>query len=238
MFSDIEQSRVSSEAEIVFFRHRIFTYGVQKMDCVVRSSGKSMSSHLASVCALLHDFSAPLEVWVAGVFHDIDEGYLKEESQCTRSSVLLKLNDCLEDLVRSSQEIDISTSDFVEDVNMLIRSVTEPPKSSDENNWRERKQAYLNQISAGDERVALLACATKIDALSDVVSIFDHNGVDQKQFLESWSKGSPAQNVWFFEQLLYILEEKKINDLAIEVYRKLFQQARDKIIKLYAHDIT
>jgi hypothetical protein len=242
---------LSKEARFVFFRRWVFTLGIEKLDKITRTSGKSMSAHIAVVCALLREFDAPLEVWVAGALHDIEEGYLEENQGVNKSLASAKLrrwlSEIVEDLVYKAGNFSEGyagdmlaqfSSTFVNDVEMLIDSVTEPRKSKDSGNWRHRKMTYLEQVREGDFRVSLLACGTKIDALLNVVEILDSKeGPDEakKKFTE-WSKGTPGDNFWLFQELLAIFKEKEISPLALEMYEHLLNVAIEKARKIYHDD--
>ncbi len=238
---------LSPDVKVILFRQWIFSLGVEKLDNIVRSNGKSMTLHISNVTRLLREFHATLETWVAGALHDIEEGYIAEHPHVTRARVKAKLRVWLHEIgeqmvnqaadfgENSAEEMFERFSDnFITEVLTMIEAVTEPVKSDVSGNWLERKSTYISQVAEGNENVALLSCATKIDALMNVVQLLHDKSEASISEYANWSSGTTGYNIWLFEELLLIYHSKNIDPNAIQIYEHYLTVFKELAEEIFA----
>lgn len=149
-----------------------------------------MFRHAVDVALLVTMSGANQDLVIAGLLHDILEGYKtvdgREISRGFYSTVV--------------------EENFGRRVREIIETVTEPPKSELSGNWEQRKVAVLRQVEGAGTDVATVLTASKISTFSDGTK-----GLWAGQSVNDWSSGSHQQNVWVMEKYLQFAIENAVN---------------------------
>lgn len=145
-----------------------------------------MFRHAAEVGMLLACAGEPAEVVAAGLLHDFLELYIPGVSE-QQMDMMLYLA-------------------FTPRVAEIVRNITEPPKGSSSENWRERKMRVLDSLQSQGRDASTVALAAKISTMSEGNK---HLYVTKRpDDISKWSKGSWEQNLEMFKRLRAVFEEK------------------------------
>lgn len=108
------------------------------------------------------------------------------------------LHDTIEDTGTTREEI---ATAFNERVAELVEAVSEMKKAGEgEDNWRERKLAYIKNLETAPEEAVLIAVADKVDNIESKLGAFLKDG---SAFLAHWKR--PAEDyLWFHGEALRI----------------------------------
>ena len=146
--------------------------------------------HIGLVTFLLMTAKAPVDVVIAGLFHDMHE---------------LRFVDFSDEKISS-----FMCDRYGDRVNELVEAVTEPPKSSSATDFITRKTAVLQKILQAPTTIqgdaATILAASKIATLTDGLIYFK-----RKHTLNGWSSGSEKANVEAAEILLGELGKTAMN---------------------------
>ncbi len=135
-------------------------------------------THPVSVALLLADGGADEDTIIAGLLHDT-----------------------IEDTKTTAEEI---TAEFGTAVTELVLAVSEP-KTNEKNellSWKERKQAYLSQLSSASDSAVLVSMADKIDNIESKSAALEQEG---PSLHEQWTQPL-SEYLWFHGS---VLEEAK-----------------------------
>jgi HD domain len=149
-----------------------------------------MFRHAVDVALLVSMSGSDQDLVVAGLLHDILEGYKTFDGQ---------------EISRGSYS-SVVEENFGRRVREVIETLTEPPKSQLTENWEERKVAVLRQIEGTGSDVATVLTASKISTFSDGTK-----GLWAGQRVSDWSGGSHDQNVWVINRYLKFAKENGVN---------------------------
>lgn len=141
------------------------------------------ASHLLSVGMMLAQVTNDEEVIIAGLMHD-----------------------SLEDVPDYTMEKLIENCG--ERVAIIVKHVTEPLDANrpedDQMPWLERKETYLENLKEGGPESAMVSAADKIHNIESLISDLKKEG---KVFLDRFHSSTRNQ-LWFYEQVLMIVEDK------------------------------
>lgn len=144
-------------------------------------------THLAAVAWLVSDYTKDEDTIIAAWLHDT-----------------------LEDTDYSSSELE---EDFGGKVRKLVETVTEPKeKDGQKLKWKERKEAYLEQLKVGPEESLLIAAADKIHNMRSIVEEYYDNHAD---FIKDF-KGSLDERAMRYQDLSNLLNRRLSNDIIAE----------------------
>ncbi len=137
-------------------------------------------THLIAVAWLVRDYCDQEDVIVAALLHDT-----------------------LEDTDYTAAELE---EDFGEKVRKLVETLTEP---KDLATWKERKDAYLEQLKKGPDEALIIAAADKIHNMRCIVEQYydDHN-----RFLKDFP-GSLDERALGYQNLSNLLNRRLNNDI-------------------------
>lgn len=131
--------------------------------------------------------------------------------------VVALLHDVLEDTTRGLAERSEVTEDirsrWGEEVVSAVLTLTEPKRDASGARllWRDRKQAYLDQLSAGSARACLVSAADKLHNLETLLEALHRDG--PKVWDRFW--GGPADIRWFYGEILGVLSPRLGADHAV-----------------------
>jgi (p)ppGpp synthase/HD superfamily hydrolase len=162
-----------------------------------------MVAHAAEVGLLLALARSDKDLISAGTLHDFLEGYTEHDPAQIREFV---------------------DSRFGSNTLQLIEGVTEPSKSSAQQNWYERKMAVLQQIEEGCPDIAALSCATKISTLSA-----GNKMLEMGRPISEWSAGGHKQNAAFFRLHLMQYRHKQVSELLVQEFERELEKFEDFI---------
>jgi predicted HD phosphohydrolase len=152
-----------------------------------------MFHHAAQVGLLLIGSGQSREVVAAGLMHDFYEEYVKQPSR-----------EQLEKLVQEN---------FGDYVHELLLAVTEPPKSSQQGNWQERKLAVVEKLQRAGADANTVVCASKISTVGE-----GNKFLHETSTVSGWSTGSWAANLEVFRTLRTLFEMKGVPSALIHRY--------------------
>lgn len=116
------------------------------------------------------------------------------------------LHDILEDT--NVTENDIKTK-FGEDVLYLVKKASEAAKlenSTVSKDWKSRKQSTIEHLKKEkDERVMLIACADKLDNVSDIIFDYEKSG---EKLWQKFNAGKEKQ-LWYYNTLAEIFKSRQ-----------------------------
>lgn len=145
----------------------------------------SMFRHAAEVGVLLLGAQQSPTVVAAGVMHDFYEGYIE---------------------VPTIEEIEAFVQGrFGDEVDRLLKVVTEPPKSPTQKNWWDRKLAVVKSLEGLGAEPNTVVCAAKISTITEGNKFLYDGGT-----LQGWTAGSWQDNLTVFETLRKLFEEKGV----------------------------
>ncbi|WKZ57761.1 MAG: hypothetical protein QY326_03600 [Bdellovibrionota bacterium] len=165
-----------------------------------------LSMHEFEVGTLLIMAGESRDVVVAGLLHDLFEGYVQGPDLALLKSEV----QCL----------------FGERVLELIEGVTEPQKSSQEGNWLQRKMVVLRSLHRGDRDLASVACAAKISTLAAGNKML-YSG----RPLTEWSSGSYHANLALFQEYAQFFRDRNVSPILLEQFEleiRRFESHRGK----------
>jgi (p)ppGpp synthase/HD superfamily hydrolase len=162
----------------------------------------SLSSHQCEVGLISILTGQPLNVCIAGMLHDLFEGYITYDQELT----------------------DFVEGRFGQEVLDLIISVTEPPKKVDPvskkedlQDWKNRKNAVINSIQ-NTNSAALSAC-TKISTIAAGSKILYEGGK-----VSDWSQASAKENNKVFHDHMSLYLKHTIDMSLLELYEFEFSK--------------
>ncbi len=170
-----------------------------------KGSGSPYVSHLFQVSGLVLQHGGDTDQAVAALLHDALEDAPTAEARRHR-----------EQTIRDR---------FGETVLAIILDCTDtrPEESIEQKTpWLERKTRYLTHLSSVDERSALVAACDKLHNLGSMVRDIRSQG---SGFMKNF-RGTPKEQVWFFEAVVDHLRGRVPRQLVDEIDDRL-QELRD-----------
>lgn len=151
-------------------------------------------THLFAVAVILSNYTDDEDVIAAGLLHDT-----------------------LEDVPGYTQE-DIEKS-FGERVASIVKEVTEEKYTgqNEKATWQKRKEGYLEKLKYDSEEAMLVCAADKIHNLSSMIEGFKAQG---EKYLENFNSSS-GDKLWFYEEVLKVLEERFKSPIVEELEESL-----------------
>jgi (p)ppGpp synthase/HD superfamily hydrolase len=158
--------------------------------------------HPYSVAFILSTYTDDEDAIVAGLLHDTLEDVPEYEA---------------EDLIK----------DFGERVYKIVQEVSEDKDPSDSKekekaSWQERKEKYIANLKNDSGDALMVSCADKIHNLTSMINAYKNQGD------ELWKNfNAPKDKIlWFYGEVLNVMEEKSESDIVGEL-RKLYFKARE-----------
>ncbi len=144
----------------------------------------------------------------------ITQKYIDDEA----TFVAALLHDVLEDVPERVYSRTDMLRDFGAEIVGIVEAVTEPDITEPtEQAWQERKQSYINHLSEiSDIRPLMVSCADKIHNMSEIVREYENSG---SEIWKAFHVGR-AREIWFYETVLPVLQQKVLPKDAIEEYAK------------------
>ncbi len=127
------------------------------------------------------------------------------------------LHDCIED-VEDFNYPDVEHL-FGRRVADIVHGVTEEATQSTTDPWLARKESYIARLRTESPEAKLVCAADKLNNLESIRQGAENYGAP---FLESFNASAERQ-IWFFESVLYVLEETFKHPIVGE-YRKAFDE--------------
>lgn len=155
--------------------------------------------HPYSVAFILSNYTDDEDVIVAGLLHDTLEDVPEYGA---------------EDLIK----------DFGQRVYEIVKEVSEDKdpndsKEKEKASWQERKEKYIANLKNDSEDALMVSCADKIHNLTSMINAYKDQG---EEFWKNFN--APKDKIlWFYGEVLKIMEERLKNDIVIElknVYKK------------------
>ena len=169
-----------------------------------------LAHHAGEVGAMLLGAGCCRDVVIAGLFHDLFEGYIEFPPGRTA--------DCVATVIERKWGRKILD---------LIEAMTEPGRQSKGVGWLERKQAGFEKVRQGSVQVAAVSCASKISTLRAGNKYLWETGT-----IEKWSSGSLEDNIGLYCLYRDEYARKQIPGLLLELFSEeldRFKAWRDKI---------
>lgn len=147
------------------------------------------------------------------------KGLVLEHGGSVEQAIAALLHDSLEDAESADERErreDIIASEFSDEVLTTVRicSDTLPDEAMDTKRpWEERKQRYMQQLRGADDASLLVAACDKRHNLHSMVWDIEIQG---PAYLERFT-GEPAQQVWYYQEVLAILRGRVPERLAREL---------------------
>lgn len=144
-------------------------------------------THLSAVAWLTRDYTDDEDVVIAAWLHDAleDSGYTGTEME----------------------------EDFGSRVRILVETVTEPREiEGKELTWKERKDAYLEQLKKGPEEALIIAAADKIHNMRCIVEQYFGN---HKAFMADFS-GTLEERALRYQNLSNLMNRRLTNGILAE----------------------
>ncbi|MDO8530126.1 MAG: HD domain-containing protein [bacterium] len=152
-------------------------------------------SHPYSVAFILSNYTNDEDIIVAGLLHDV-----------------------LEDVPDYSDE-DMK-KEFGEKVYEIVKGVSEKKDPNDKNpdsvgSWKKRKDGYLDNLKKDGLGAMMVCCADKIHNLSSLMEAYKEQGESL------WAKFNAPEDkkIWFYSEVLKILQERLDNPIVKELER-------------------
>jgi hypothetical protein len=155
-----------------------------------------MFRHAVEVGLILACAGETADVVTAGVLHDFLELYIPGVSQQEMDQMLYLA--------------------FGPRVTEIIRSITEPPKTSESANWLTRKSQVLEELRKHDRSVSSVALAAKISTIGEGNKYL--YVTKNPEDISAWSRGSWAENLEMFRRLRDVCQQKGVPDALISRY--------------------
>jgi len=181
----------------------------QLYDKHTRNSGPNEAlplAHHASECGLLLSLARyRWQTVVAGIFHDLLEGY-----------VTFKYRKSAEDVCK------IVAQQFGPEIIPMIEAASEPGRWDPDVSWRQRKTAALEKVLQHGSECAAVSCAAKISTLRVGNTYLRKNGS-----IAGWSQGSYSDNIDMFRQFGEAYNQKLVALILLDLYQtelKLFER--------------
>jgi len=143
-----------------------------------------MTTHAAEVGLILAMGGCEKSVIVAGVLHDLFEGYIAESCSMLKSFV--------------EEWFGSRTAE-------LVMGFTEPYKDDPQRTWLERKLPVLERVLLGSAELATVACAAKTSTIAA-----GNKMLYMGQPISAWSAGTLEENVTMFRRYAEIFAEKGV----------------------------
>ncbi len=154
-------------------------------------------THLFSVAALLSAYAPREDVIVAGLLHDT-----------------------LEDTPYTGDALE---KEFGARVREMVETVTEATyeeKKDEVFNWRARKERYLRKLEKANAGALMISAADKIHNIQSLIDGHRKHG----DKLWDMVKMKPKQQLWFFGEVLAILEDRLESDI-VDHFRREYEEA-------------
>lgn len=135
------------------------------------------------------------------------------------------LHDVLEDVEMLYIEKETIIQDrFGLEVLEMVRGVseeTDPLQKINKISWKERKLKYIERLERDSEGSLIICAADKIHNLMSLLSGYNEEGE------EMWNRfnASNGEKLWFYEEVLKVLERKLSNPI-VEEFRSWLEQVR------------
>jgi (p)ppGpp synthase/HD superfamily hydrolase len=140
------------------------------------------------------------------------------------------LHDCIED-VEEFNYPDVERL-FGKRVADIVHGVTEEATRDTKDPWIARKESYIARLRTESAEAKLVCAADKLNNLESIRQGAEDYGAP---FLESFNASAERQ-IWFFESVLYVLEETFKHPIVGE-YRKVYDEV-SMIMRRHARKST
>lgn len=158
------------------------------------------TTHPFSVAFILSNYTNDEDVIVAGLLHDVLEdvkGYYFKDLE----------------------------KDFGSKVAGIVKEVSEDKDPNIEEDkkatWQRRKEGYLSYLKNSSYEAMMVCCADKIHNLGSDIEAYKEQG---NKIWENFNSSSDKR-MWFYEEVLKILEEKLDNKIVKE-FEEVYSEAR------------
>lgn len=142
--------------------------------------------------------------------------YTKDEN----TIIAALLHDTIEDTDYTFEQL---KDDFGEEVENIVRTVSENKTENGEKvPWQARKEQYLGALRKGSKEALFVSAADKIHNMQCMISEYKRRGE------EMWGifTGAKKEQLWFYEKIYDILEEK------LPQYEALLAEYKSKYVLL------
>lgn len=134
------------------------------------------------------------------------------------------LHDVIEDCGVTTKEL---TREFNSKISKIVTELSSS-KSSNNKPWKEKKKDYLSLVSKASEEACLIIA---IDKMQNMEAYFDHAVAGHIELLEESFGGKIKDYLWYYEEILKILESKIKNQPITNDYKKMFLNYKNKLSK-------
>ncbi|MBA3789097.1 bifunctional (p)ppGpp synthetase/guanosine-3',5'-bis(diphosphate) 3'-pyrophosphohydrolase [Patescibacteria group bacterium] len=156
-------------------------------------------THPVSVALLLADADADEDTIIAGMLHDT-----------------------IEDTQTTAEEI---ARAFGARASALVLAVSEPKTNEDGTTltWKERKEAYLEQLARAEDSAVLISMADKIDNIESKIDAFEKEG---SVLFERWAQKTEMY-VWFHGAVLEEARKRNITGALRDRLEKVIKEEKE-----------
>ena len=134
------------------------------------------------------------------------------------------MHDVLEDVPERVYSRNDMLRDFGPDIVGIVEDVTEPDITEPTKEaWQERKQGYIDHLAElSDIRPLMVSCADKIHNMSEIIREYKSSGG------AIWNAFhvSRQREIWFYESVLAVLQQKVLPPEAIEEYTEILKELK------------
>lgn len=171
-----------------------------------KGSGAPYIVHPYAVAFLLAHYTDDEDVVCAGLLHDI----LEDVPSYGEDRMREEFGDRICDIVK----------EVTEDRNPLVVGHLFPEK----NNWKERKDGYIDNLKNDSEEALLIACADKIQNLRSLIDGYSRH---DEQLWENFRSGKEDM-LWFYETVFEVIAERFTHPLVDDLKHTL-EDAKQKV---------
>lgn len=176
-----------------------------------------------NLSANLHKHQTRKCSWLPYVVHPYSVAFiLLEYIDDEKTIVWALLHDVIEDV--EWYKYDNLKDDFWEDIANLVMEISEerdPCKSNWSTNWKERKDKYLEHLSAASKEAMFICIADKIHNIWCLIHDLGN------QWCLIWNKfnASPFDKIWYFEKV-YEIVSKRLKNPIVWVFKKKLDRVK------------